>query len=79
MTRDCLPLTEFGADKKVSTWTVGNANIEEGHTSKENEFFILHDSKGFETAGTDTYNKVENFINDRQTKTDLKDRLHAVW
>jgi hypothetical protein len=79
MTRDCLPLTEFGADKKVSNWEVGKANIEEEYTSAENQFFVLHDSKGFETASSDTYDTVKNFIEQRRNKTDLKDRLHAVW
>jgi hypothetical protein len=79
MTRDSLPLTEFGTDKEVSEWTVGNANIEEGHTSEENRFFILHDSKGFEPGETDTYDNVEKFIKGRKNEKLLKDRLHAVW
>ena len=80
MTRDCLPLTKFGADKNVEKWEVGGADIEQEHTSAENQFFVLHDSKGFESGDTETFDSMRRFIEQRRDeKLPLKDRLHAVW
>ena len=58
---------------------MGEANIETEFTSSENEFLILHDSKGFEPGDTETYDVVSKFIKQRRNERLLKDRLHAVW
>jgi len=80
MTRDCLPLTEFGADKNVANWKVGKADIEKEYTSAENQFFVLHDSKRFESGDTENFDSVRRFIEQRRDENlPLKDRLHAVW
>ena len=57
----------------------GTAEIDKEFTSPENDYFILHDSKGFESGDTDTYNDVERFIRERSNSKHLKDQLHAVW
>jgi hypothetical protein len=59
---------------------VGEADIERELTSAENQFFVLHDSKGFEPGNTKTFDIVRDFIVKRRDKDlPLKDRLHAVW
>jgi hypothetical protein len=66
--------------KLVSDATTGEANIEDEFTSPENEFFVLHDSKGFEPGDTKTFDTVRKFIEERSNEGVLLDkRLHAVW
>ena len=78
--RDCLPLTDFGSDKDVAKWKVGEADIDKEFTSPQNQFFVLHDSKGFEPGNTETFDNVRRFIEQRRDeRLHLKDRLHAVW
>ncbi|KAJ7455483.1 hypothetical protein FB451DRAFT_1407795 [Mycena latifolia] len=67
-------------DAKVSEWQVGGADIYSEFTSKINPRFVLHDSKGFEPANTDTFDLVRKFITEKSdARLELKDRLHAVW
>lgn len=40
---------------------------------------IVHGSLGFEAAGQDEFQQVENFLRDNARKIDVKQRLHAVW
>ena len=66
--------------KLVSDAQTGEANIEDEFTSPENEFFVLHDSKGFEPGDTKTFDTVRKFIEERSNENVLLDkRLHAVW
>jgi len=66
--------------KPVSHEQVGEANIENEFTSPENEFFVLHDSKGFEPGDTKTFDTARRFIEKRRDESlPLGERLHAVW
>jgi hypothetical protein len=59
---------------------VGKANVENELTSNENQFFVLHDSMGFEAGDTETFDMVSKFVNRRRDKgLPLKGQLHAVW
>ncbi|OJA09739.1 hypothetical protein AZE42_09939 [Rhizopogon vesiculosus] len=57
----------------------GEANIDTEHISKQNEKFVLHDSKGFEPGEEDNVKIVQEFIQRRRHMKALGDRLHAVW
>jgi hypothetical protein len=66
--------------KPVSGQQVGEANLNDEFTSPENEFFVLHDSKGFEPGDTKTFDTVRGFIEERSDESVwLDERLHAVW
>ena len=59
---------------------VGDVNIEDEFTSPENEFFVLHDSKGLEAGDTKSFDTVCRFIKERSGESvPLDERLHAVW
>jgi len=64
----------------VSHYDVGDANIESGFTSDENNFLVLHDSRGFEPGDTQSFDVAAGFIKRRCSEScPPKDRLHAVW
>jgi hypothetical protein len=63
----------------VADWKPGEADIDQEFVSKENPFFVLHDSKGFEPGDLATFEIVRKFIERRREEKLLKDRLHAVW
>jgi len=66
--------------KAVSYEQPGVANIDHEFTSSENEFFVLHDSKGFDPGDTKTFDTVSRFIERRSHESlPLGERLHAVW
>jgi len=66
--------------QQVSGQDVGEANIEDEFTSPKNEFFVLHDSKGFEQGQTNTFDTARKFIEKRREESlQLEERLHAVW
>jgi hypothetical protein len=59
---------------------VGEADIENGFASAENQFVVIHDSKGFEAGDTENFEVVSNFVRQRRDKSlPLKDRLHIIW
>ncbi|KAF8994927.1 hypothetical protein BDQ17DRAFT_1048095 [Cyathus striatus] len=57
----------------------GRANIDFGYTSDDNPRFILHDSQGFSPGSTSNWDIVEQFIRNRSSAAELKDRIHAIW
>ena len=59
--------------------TAGVSNIEDEITSQQNPRLILHDSQGFSHGDVGNLELVLNFIDERSRKTDIKDRLHAIW
>jgi hypothetical protein len=63
----------------VSESTVGDANINTEIFSKDNERFVLHDSKGFEHGDIGNVKTVQKFIDERNNMPEIKDKLHAVW
>jgi len=44
-----------------------------------NEYFVLHDSQGFEHGEGDNFSIVKEFIETRSAMTDVKDQIHAIW
>jgi hypothetical protein len=64
----------------VSHYGVGEADIEKGFASNENEFLVLHDSEGFEPGDTQSFDVVYEFIKRRRDESlPLRDQLHALW
>ncbi|KAG2125449.1 hypothetical protein DEU56DRAFT_916504 [Suillus clintonianus] len=70
----------FGVEKATISHNMpGEATIDHEFISKQNDRFVLHDSKGFEPGGKDNFDMVRGFIERRRKMPDLKDQLHAVW
>ncbi|KAG2337670.1 hypothetical protein BDR05DRAFT_969986, partial [Suillus weaverae] len=57
----------------------GEASVDHEFISPQNDRFVLHNSKGFETRSEDNFKIVRDFIDCRRTMPYSKDRLHAVW
>lgn len=70
----------FGVHEALaSTHKPGEADIDHGFFSPQNDRFVLHDSKGFEPGEEGNVNIVRGFIERRINTPALKDQLHAVW
>ena len=41
--------------------------------------YIFHDSRGFEAGGDEELKIVQEFIRERSEKSQLGDRIHAIW
>jgi len=65
--------------QSVSHSAAGEANIDTEILSKDNDQFVLHDSKGFEPGEVGTLETVQSFIQKREKMTEIRDKLHAVW
>jgi len=65
--------------KDISHYGAGQSDIHKEYISPHNPRFILHDSNGFEHGSTKNYEDAESFIHDRCARSELKDRLHAIW
>jgi hypothetical protein len=66
--------------QSVAQFKPGESDIHQEFASKENPFFVLHDSKGFEPEDNATFDIVRQFILERRNQNlPLKDQLHAVW
>ncbi|KAG1808964.1 uncharacterized protein BJ212DRAFT_1484822 [Suillus subaureus] len=59
--------------------TCGMHDIENEMVFRHSPGFVFHDSCGFEAGGNSEFDKVEAFIRGRSKKTNLKDRIHAIW
>ncbi|KAI0246579.1 hypothetical protein BJV78DRAFT_1286286 [Lactifluus subvellereus] len=67
-------------DARVSHFKPGEADIQQEFTSQDNPYFVLHDSKGFETGDLATFETVRQFIVGRSNEElELKEQLHALW
>ncbi|KAN0126342.1 hypothetical protein V8E53_015131 [Lactarius tabidus] len=64
---------------RVEDQRVGEADIEQEFVSTQNQYFVLHDSKGFEPGDLSNFDIVFKFVEDRSKKHLLKDRIHALW
>ncbi|KAG1842100.1 hypothetical protein C8R48DRAFT_41138 [Suillus tomentosus] len=75
----------FGVGERTVSKTIvehdrpGEACIDDEFTSRENDRFVLHDSKGFEPGEEKNLKIVQDFMERRKNMPDLKDQLHAVW
>jgi hypothetical protein len=45
----------------------------------DNEYFVLHDSQGFEHGEEDNFDIVKKFIESRNAMPDIKDKIHVIW
>ncbi|KIM77438.1 hypothetical protein PILCRDRAFT_825408 [Piloderma croceum F 1598] len=57
----------------------GEHNIEKEIVHPADVGFVFHNSCGFEPGDSDELTKVTEFIAERVGRTDLRDRLHAIW
>ncbi|KAH9172534.1 hypothetical protein EDB89DRAFT_888122 [Lactarius sanguifluus] len=58
----------------------GEADIQQEFVSPENQFFVLHDSKGFEPGDLSNFERVRKFIQQRtRPELPLSERIHVVW
>ncbi|KAG2126214.1 hypothetical protein DEU56DRAFT_892029 [Suillus clintonianus] len=70
----------FGVEKALTSHDrPGEANIDTEFISKQNDRFVLHDSKGFEPGEEGNLTVVQDFIQRRRSQPALKDQLHAIW
>ncbi|KDR86085.1 hypothetical protein GALMADRAFT_53448, partial [Galerina marginata CBS 339.88] len=65
-------------DIDISHNRPGYTDIDREYTSNEYQWFILHDSPGFEAGCTKNWIKVEQFLRERSAKA-LRDQVHAIW
>ena len=59
-------------------WQRGTHDIEHQITYPGSNF-IFHDSQGFESGGAQELEAAWQFVQERSTRAELKDQLHAIW
>ncbi|KAH0433899.1 hypothetical protein CcaCcLH18_05651 [Colletotrichum camelliae] len=71
----------FGVEKtKSSERTRGKHNVKEEITWPGRPDLIIHDSEGFEAAGTNEFEAIEDFLKSKSNdEFDVDKRLHAIW
>ncbi|KAI9463259.1 hypothetical protein BJY52DRAFT_74397 [Lactarius psammicola] len=58
----------------------GEADIQQEFVSPENQYFVLHDSKGFEPGDLSNFETVRKFIQQRsRPEVPLSERIHGLW
>jgi hypothetical protein len=45
----------------------------------DNDYFVLHDSQGFEHGEGTNFATVKDFIERRSAMPEVKDKIHAIW
>jgi len=64
----------------LENYKPGEADIQQELVSPENQFFVLHDSKGFEPGDFDNFETVRKFIEQRsRPELPVKERIHGIW
>ncbi|KAH9944659.1 hypothetical protein B0H21DRAFT_809830 [Amylocystis lapponica] len=63
---------------KKATKMRGDHNLEHQITY-EDSAFIFHDSCGLEAGSKEELQRVQDFISERSSHTQLKEQLHAIW
>ncbi|KAF8805966.1 hypothetical protein BYT27DRAFT_7339503 [Phlegmacium glaucopus] len=72
--------TAFATNEtNVAHGQAGVANINTEIIPTNNEYFVLHDSQGFEHGEVDNLSIVKDFIETRSAIPDVKDQIHAIW
>ncbi|KAH9022715.1 hypothetical protein EDB84DRAFT_1678396 [Lactarius hengduanensis] len=71
----------FGIDAAhVEDNKPGEADIQQEFVSPDNQFFVLHDSKGFEPGDLSNFDTVREFIRQRsRPELPLGERIHGLW
>jgi len=57
----------------------GEHNVNHELIFENNEGYIFHDSRGFESGSQDELVIVQDFVRKKAGEKRLKDRLHAIW
>ncbi|KDR68943.1 hypothetical protein GALMADRAFT_160725 [Galerina marginata CBS 339.88] len=57
----------------------GEHRIEDEIVFSNNDGYIFHDSRGFESGGDKELGIVQNFVRQKSGEKRLADRLHAIW
>ncbi|KAH9054717.1 hypothetical protein EDB87DRAFT_1580388 [Lactarius vividus] len=58
----------------------GKANIRQELVSPENQYFVLHDSQGFEPGDLSNFETVRNFVQERsREELPLSEKIHGLW
>ncbi|KAH9058928.1 hypothetical protein EDB83DRAFT_2675655 [Lactarius deliciosus] len=71
----------FGIDAAhVEDHKPGEADVQQEFVSPNNQFFVLHDSKGFEPGDLSNFDTVREFIRQRSgPEVPLGERIHGLW
>ncbi|KAH9038296.1 hypothetical protein EDB84DRAFT_1479590 [Lactarius hengduanensis] len=71
----------FGINNaSVAHYKPGESDIQQEFGSPENQYFVLHDSNGFEPGDLSNFEIVRTFIMQRSLEhLPLKDRIHGLW
>jgi hypothetical protein len=57
----------------------GEHNVNDELIFENNEDYIFHDSRGFESGNIEPLLAVQDFVRKKAGEKRLKDRLHAIW
>ncbi|KAH8998269.1 hypothetical protein EDB86DRAFT_2912058 [Lactarius hatsudake] len=64
----------------VAHYKPGESDIQQEFGSPENQYFVLHDSNGFEPGDLSNFDIVRTFVEQRSLEhLPLKDRIHGLW
>ncbi|KAG2072248.1 hypothetical protein BDR04DRAFT_1096827 [Suillus decipiens] len=70
----------FGVAKTIASHDKpGEASIDDEFISRQNDKFVLHDSKGFEPGEEKNLKIVQDFIERRRNESTPEHQLHAIW
>ncbi|KAH8813370.1 hypothetical protein DL96DRAFT_1625896 [Flagelloscypha sp. PMI_526] len=64
---------------QVSQDTRGQTKIHEEIVSSQNDYFVVHDSMGYEPGDELIFNELQGFIQDRSMRESLPERIHIIW
>ncbi len=57
----------------------GQHNINDELIFENNDRFIFHDSRGFESGSEKELKTIQDFVRKKAGEKRLRDRLHAIW
>ncbi len=57
----------------------GEHDVNDELIFENNEGYIFHDSRGFESGSEGELEIVQDFVRKKAGEKRLKDRLHAIW
>lgn len=71
--------SDVEAPTKVSHRRSGKHNVAQEITWPDRNDLIIHDSGGFEAAGLEEFEAIEEFLKQKSVETEVGQRLHAIW
>ena len=57
----------------------GQHNINDELIFENNDGYIFHDSRGFESGSEKELKTIQDFVRKKAGEKRLRDRLHAIW